>query len=609
MKKHLPLWIWSSVSFVVSLLSSSTGGRALWCDEILRINGQHYTLEQLFAFKHLHDFCTQTPTGYLFLRPFQLLLGYEFGGNLVASASAAIITACVLLTVRRFNDGRYCRWPVAAVVALNPLLIYYGSELSFYGMFAAAFAVAFALVFTLDDETGFRGQLVRYIGFAVAGALFITFHFAGMFVWAGFAAAVTIDRWMRGGFKAAFNRGLLLFIPMAVNIPMYLGAEGKAIHLGTQKVDWGKLATLPGALWHYLYSLFPSFTGGSIVGVAVFAIGVYFLLLRDATRRAASYALSATLAILFFLGYSGLHDYVPPVARYWVYALTPVLFIVAMALEGLAVKRRVVAFAFAGVILAANLVADSVMFFAEGRNYPYARFQAAVPSEVPAVVYVNHYETRFFGGYYALLEGVGKAIPSYWEQGEKVRAEGLKLLNRLSPLSPVYIQDDAQEKMSIAAGWTPGKRVDATMPPTFPLAKKLNLNPEPANAAASTLRLFVPTVEELIAESEAKGEARFLPGKGWRLLQSPPKKADQPFTPFLYLAPGAKAELKVYVPKALRGKDLTLHGFFARGKAAAQPFARKLQTSNSELQTSSGFVTIPFDGALDGCYFLYPEVK
>ena len=189
------------------------------------------------------------------------------------------------------------------------------------------------------------------------------------------------------------------------------------------------------------------------------------------------------------------------------------------------------------------------------------------------------------------------------------RAEGLRLLNRLSPLSPVYIQDDAQEKMSIAAGWTPGKRVDATMPPTFPLAKKLNINPEPANAAASTLRLFVPTVEELVAESDAKGEARFLPGKGWRLLQSPPKKADQPFTPFLYLAPGAKAELKVYVPKALRGKDLTLHGFFARGKAAAQPFARKLQTSNSELQTSSGFVTIPFDGALDGCYFLYPEVK
>lgn len=604
MKKHLPLWIWSPVSFALSLLSSSTGGRALWCDEILRINGQHYTVAQLFAFKHLHDFCTQTPTGYLFMRPFQLLFGYELGGNLVAALSAAVVTACVLIAVRRLNDGRYCGPFACAVVALNPLLIYYGSELSFYGMFAAAFAAAFAMLFTLDDETDFRGCVLRYAGFIVAGSLFITFHFAGMFVWAGFAAAVVIERWCRKGFRSAFNRGLVMFVPMMVNIPMYLGAEGKAIHLGTQKVDWGKLSVLPGQLWHYVYSLFPSFTGGWIVGVIVFAAGLYFLFRRKETVSAAVFAASAILSVLFFLSYSGLHDYVPPVARYWVYALAPALFVTAYAVDGITIRRKWIGIALALVVLAADIIADSVLFFAEGRNCPYAKFQSAVPPDAPAVVYVNHYETRFFGRYYALPNNMQPVFPSYWEQGENARTEGLRQLHRIAPLCPVYIQDDSQERMARSAGWTPGNRVDATMPVLFPLAKALRLNPEPANATCPAHRMFVPDEAELVSSAESNSEPFFLPGTGWRLASIPPKKNDLPFTPALVLSAGQKADLKVYIPKSFSKDNLVLNGYLGRGNSAAKPFSSTLDVSKKGTHA-----TVTLNGGKEGCYYIYPELR
>lgn len=604
MRKILSVWLWPVVSFVLSLLSSSTGGRALWCDEILRINGQHYTVEQLFAFKHLHDFCTQTPTGYLFMRPFQLLLGYEFGGNLVAALSAATITACVIIALRRFADGGRVNPLACAVVALNPLLLYYGSELSFYGMFAAAFAVAFVFALALDDETGFRGQVIRVVGLAVSGAFFITFHFAGMFVWAGFAVAVVIDRLCRTGFRPAFNRALLMFVPMAVNIPMYLGAEGKAVHLGTQQVAWSKLPGLPWHLWHYLYSLFPSFTGGWIVGVALFAFGAYVLFRAAGTRRVIVLSVASVFSILFFLAYSGLHDYVPPVARYWVYALAPALLVTAVAVDRLCSWKRWLGIVAAAMVIIANLTADSVLFFAEGRNCPYGEFLRAVPDNVPGVVYVNHYETRFFGKYYPLPNGMTPTIPSYWEQGEKTRLQGLKMINRLAPSCPVYIQDDAQELMAREAGWLEGDRIDAKMPFAFPIAKALHLNPEPANATVPAHRMFVPRDSDLVAAADSDGKPLFLPGNGWRLASMPPKKADQPCTPVLMLAAGKSAELKVYVPKSFAGESVTLCGYLGRGKSAATRYSVRLDVARK-----GDYVSAKIDGGKDGCYFLYPEIK
>ena len=61
------------VSIVLCVLAGGIAGRALWCDEILRINGQSMSVAQLMRFEHLKTFCTQTTAGYLFMRPWQLL--------------------------------------------------------------------------------------------------------------------------------------------------------------------------------------------------------------------------------------------------------------------------------------------------------------------------------------------------------------------------------------------------------------------------------------------------------------------------------------------------------------------------------------------------------
>lgn len=601
---RMMFWIWPAVSFVLSLLSSSTGGRALWCDEILRINGQHYTIEELFAFKHLHDFCTQTPTGYLFMRPFQLLLGYEFGGNLVAALSAAVITASVVWLLKRYSEGGRAHPFACALVAFNPLLLYYGSELSFYGMFAAAFALAFAFALSLDDEVGVRQGMLRACGLAVAGSLFVTFHFAGMFVWSGFAAVLVLDRVLRAGIKAAFARAMLLVVPMAVNLPMYLGAEGKAIHLGTRAAAWSKLPGLPAQLWHYLYTLFPSFTGGWLVGVGLFGFGAYVLFRRAETRRVVVLSVASTLSILFFLAYSGLHDYVPPVSRYWVYALAPVLLVTALAVDRLRVRKPWAGVAAAGLVIAMDLVADSVLLSARGRPYPYLDFIRAVPNDAPGVVYVNHYEARFFGGYYQLPNGVSKLVPSYWEQGDAVRLQGLKLVHATSPLCPVYIQDEDQERMVREAGWSDGCRVDVTMPVLFPVAKALRLYPEPVSASTPSCRMFVPREAELAAAAEATGRPFFLPGPGWRLTSVPTQRKDQPFTPLLALAAGHEAELRVYVPKSFAGNRLELTGLLGRGEKNAARYS-----AGFDVTRKGGYVVAKVDGGKDGCYFIFPEVK
>ena len=61
------------ITLLLCVLAGGIAGRALWCDEILRINGQSMSVAQLMRFEHLKTFCTQTTAGYLFMRPWQLL--------------------------------------------------------------------------------------------------------------------------------------------------------------------------------------------------------------------------------------------------------------------------------------------------------------------------------------------------------------------------------------------------------------------------------------------------------------------------------------------------------------------------------------------------------
>ena len=595
MKKIIP---WAFVSFVLSLASSAVFGRSLWCDEILRINGQHYTISQLFAFKHLHDFCTQTPTGYLFMRPFQLLLGYEFGGCLVSALAAFVITGSVLWLLRRFNHGKFGSLS-AALVATNPLLIFYGSELAFYEMWAAAFAVAFVLLFEIDDQVDFKSACWRRLGFVVAGSLFVTFHFAGMFVWVGLAGFAVIDRWFRKGFQSAFFRGVLFGVPMLVNLPMYLGAEGKAIHLGSQHVVWKGLSSLPGQLLEYVMNLFPEFTGAWVLGVLIFLVGLVLLFTSRETRQVAVFAIGGILSVLFFLAYSGLHEYIPMVSRYWLFALTPTLFVMAFAIERIFERIRAAAIAVALLVVVSNLMCDYLLLVAEGRTAPYRKMIETVDGrEVSGrcVVFVNHYETRFFGGYYHFKEGINLCYPSYWEQGETARLGGLRQIHALSPLSPLYTCLGDQREMARQAGWTTKNEVRAHRSALAPLLAALRLVDKSAADDDSGVVLLFPLESELVAEAEKTGKPVFAPGREWTLRQMPPKDQKLPFTPFLMLSAKRQGVLRVYIPKNFTADRFTLSGMVGSSKPGSATFGGKVVSFGTNMTR----VTVPVESVRKG---------
>ena len=568
--------LWPALTFVLSILSSSIFGRSLWCDEILRVFGQrNYSIPDLFAYKHLHDFCTQTPTGYLFMRPFQKLLGYEFGGDLVAALSAVVITICVLWLLRRFNNGKPVGYLTSAIVASNPLLIFFGSELSFYCMYAAAFAAAFALLFAMDDATTFASMCRRRIGFLAAGSLFVTFHFAGMFVWAGLALVVVLDRWAKRGFQDAFFRGILMGVPMLINLPMYLGAEGKAIHLGSQHVLWSRAAGLPAQLCQYVAELLPTLTGAWVLGVAVFVFGLVLLFREKATRQIALFSAGGTFAIFIFLAYSGLHDYIPIVPRYWLYALTPVLFVVGFAVEWLVTHIRMAGLIIAGIFVVLNALNDYVYVIADGRFIPYRKMVRIVnENNAPgnAVIFANHYDIRFFGNYYTFKEGITTIFPSYWEQGDEARSLGLKAINTLSPLSPLYITGESFLQLAQKSGWTTQNQIHHRRTVLMPILTALHLMPQSENNPNAGETLLIPQIDELVAHAEETGKPVFVPGKEWTLRQMPPQEQTKPFTPFLMLPAKAEGVLRVYVPKNFAADKLTLSGMVGSTKPGVATF-------------------------------------
>ncbi|MGI6496935.1 MAG: hypothetical protein ACOX5G_12810 [Kiritimatiellia bacterium] len=557
---------WAAVSFTLSLLSSAAGGRALWCDEILRIKGQHYPIADLLALKHLVEFCTQTPTAYLFMRPFQLLFGYEWGGCLVSALSAAVITAATLRTLRALRHGAMPGWMASSIVATNPLLVYYGSELGFYEMWSAAFACAFALLATrpgAGEGPGWRSFLHLFL-LAVAGSLFVTFHFAGLFVWVVVCAVALLVEWVQCGLVRALQLGIPLAIPVLVNLQMYLDSQGKAIHLGTRTIQWAKASGLPKELARYAATNFPSFTGGWIAGVAVCLLGIRALYRRKsdpAAQRIATLCIASILAVAFFLSYSALRDYMPNVARYWIYALAPVL-----VLTGAGVQRCVDAAAsrpgparllwlLPATILAGNVLADTTLVLLEGRLEPYRKFQKALEGDALAhngLLFPNHYEARFLGDYYALPsppDGTNMPVsPCYWEQGRDIAIAGIRAIHGLSPLLPVYVTSEEHMEWVSAGGIHTTNAVFEVRPPTLAWTDALHLFPEVLGVKSYLSRILLPTMDEAVANAEATHEPLVIPGPTWGMSSLKPRSFDEPFTPCLYAKAGVPSTFEIYFP-------------------------------------------------------------
>lgn len=547
------------ITLLLCVLSSGVAGRALWCDEILRINGQSMSVTQLMRFEHLKTFCTQTTAGYLFMRPWQLLFGMETGGSIVSALSGGVITFSTLLSIS-FLLGWKRPHPLASLlVATNPLLIYYGSELAFYGMWAAAAAVAFALhvrLLTLDEG---ELRVCRWLaaGLVLAGTAVVAFHFAGIFVWSFTAAAALLCIWHAAGFRQALAFIPVYAIPVLVNLPMYIGSMRAPEHLGTKTLQLDRLGSVVPALWSYAHRLFPALIGGRGLGVALVAVGAVSLLRASAkSRRVFMVAVVSIAAILPFLAYSHLREYMPVVARYWVCALAPALALLGAGAHFLSaeVRRlplRVVGWVLAAAVLCGNALVAAAMIDADWRPQPYRLMQQYMAGLPPVrnLVFPNHYESRFFSGYYA-LPNRGRAIfPSIWEEGEEARVDGLRAIWKLVPDAICYASSREVETELKQSGIVRSGRGFVWKPSRMMLASyKLKLHPEPPIEAEKPMFLLHETRETLAAAAEREGAPVIVPSPGWMLVNYRNAKGAMQFG---LIAQGPSYPgLQVYIPKS-----------------------------------------------------------
>lgn len=589
--RGFPLF-WTAVTAALSFGASTLGGRALWIDEIMRIQAQkNYTVDQLLACKHLADFDSQSPVGYILWRPVQTLLGMEFGGFLLSAIAAGLITYLSIAVVRRWK-GSPPSLIASSLIALNPLLVYYGGELWFYAPWAAAFAFAFRSA--LEEKP---------LGVAVAGLLFVALHFAGIFVWFVFAFACCCAVWKCRGFVRATKTAAVFALPAALCLSLYLKAQFAAAHLDSQGVQLSRLASVPTFLWGYFVQIFPSLAGGWWLGVALMLMGFVFLI-RSRHRAEAVVALAVAFGWILYSSYAHLCAYPFVVGRFWLFALSATLPLLAYGHDCIAAKIRG-GFAIGAIVLVADCIGVVAVLQMDGRSEPMRRFVREIAARADSIVFPNNYSARPYKFAYPIPNGAAILVPSYWERGASVREQGLRLIRTLSPLTPTFAGGLGTREMVEKCGWTSGCRVSEKRTAIQRLAIRAHLFPEPNNFPLKTEnQIIFPQESDLLAEAEKNGVPVFVPGEGWRIVSMPPKKNDQPFVPVLMLAPGKQAELRVYVPKTFNGGKLTLCGYLGHGKSAASRYSVPLDVAKK-----GDYASTMVEGGREGAYFLYPQVK
>lgn len=596
---------WALVAFLLSLGSSTLLGRSLWCDEIIRISAQkNYTITQLFAGEALKAFDSQSPVGYLILRPIQSCLGIELGGFLVTAFAAGMVVFFTLsLLDLLLGSGRH--WLVSAAVALNPIVIWFGSDLWMYEMFAAAFSWWLYEMVTWNDAADGRKWGLSAVLMVVSGYLTIALHFSGGFVFGVTGTAMFLCEWKRRGFRSAFRVGSLMAVSLAANVPMYLAAQDAAGHLVKNVLDFAAIGRVLGFLWKYVSTFVVSLTGAGWLGVLLLLVGLVSLGVRRKYFAMIMFVASI-LSELVYQFYISLRGYSFPAVRFWVYAATPAMVLVGSGLEFM-MRKRIVGYLLGGSVFLLNLIGVLNLLTMDGRTAPYRMFADRINAMrgPQALVCPNHYDVRFFAiPEYLKSSGSRCLFPSYWEQGEPVRIQGLRLIRSISPLSPLFLNDSSQLEWVRKAGYSSTNLISETRSPFFGWARALRVFPEVHTANWGLSSVMMPTESELHGESEASKTLVFVPDEKWRIASIPPKKAEQPFTPVLTLAAGTRAELKIYVPRSFTGDSVTLSGYLGRGKSAATRYSVKL-----DIARKGDYVSAKIDGGKDGCYFLYPEIK
>ena len=183
--RRLPGW-WplAALTLLAAALRLSTLGlQSFWFDEAFTpVHVLHPSL-----FKTLHSI-TQTenspPLWYILEWADYRLLGTSEWALRLPSALAGIALVPVAWGIGKELAGRAAAIATAAIIAVNPVFVWYSQEARVYGLYALASGVAILCFLRLLSRPGDRGRLIT---FAVAGALALLTHYFTAFLLAGMA--------------------------------------------------------------------------------------------------------------------------------------------------------------------------------------------------------------------------------------------------------------------------------------------------------------------------------------------------------------------------------------------------------------------------------------
>ena len=261
------------------------------------------------------------------------------------SALAGIATVGVVWAIGHELAGRRCALLAAALVAVNPLFVWYSQEARVYALFALCTAVALLCCVRARREPT-RGRMAA---FALAGSLALLTHYFAVFLLLGMVLWLLADRGSRRGALGA--SAVLALVGLAL-LPLILAQGGH----GTQWIGrWALSSRLAAIPQYYLtgYSGAPLGHGIELLIALPLLAGLALGAPRIAGSAAASAAagtalVTATGALVpLALAVMGA-DYLAP--RNLLAAMIPLTVLVAVVLGAPAAPRAIGALAAAAAV-------------------------------------------------------------------------------------------------------------------------------------------------------------------------------------------------------------------------------------------------------------------
>jgi mannosyltransferase len=348
-----PRWPLLALTVLAAALRFSTLGRqSLWYDEAFTpVHVLHPSLgATLHAVVHTEN---TPPLWYMLEWGVSRVLGTGAVALRLISALAGVATVPVAWAIGRELSSQRAALACAAIVAVNPLFVWYSQEARAYSLFVlfAALAMLYFVRAAREPATGDR-RSTDLVGFAITGSLALLTHYFAVFLLAPMVLWLALDPRRRRAALPAI--GALGVVCLAL-LPL-ISAQGGH---GTQWIGrWALSSRLQAIPQYYLtgYSGAPLGHGVELLVALPVLAGLGFGLWRVLTPREERGALMALAVaaggiLLPIVLVAAGQDYLAP--RNLVAAMIPVTAVIAVVVTARRTGRA--GLVLAGVIAAALL--------------------------------------------------------------------------------------------------------------------------------------------------------------------------------------------------------------------------------------------------------------